>query len=346
MAIFGNNNIGSKSLGLPADDEFGHFDVDEIVNLWDADILACTVTKMWVYAMGSAGSDPKTLRMAVYDASDGIINNWTVEAESPEFAIISDGVARWYSIDCDFILTTGKKALAILAYDGNDQTSIYADDKDSGVASLSWIDVPGEFDDPLGTPHTPITYNWSMYAEYSVPPAPPNRTTATWHEFNGDNTPENSSGSLVTNINFGNTDKVNIVPTDYPVIIGSNSYFKQLAVNFSGTYTSISNMQLYKKSGDYVTGETIQFSGNVDSGVPNTVNQGDPEIPASSGLCNVAPQGGTTGGTLPSVGETQSSPGYYSGSRTSLMRFQLITTEDTPAIAGNQKIISLTYDRQ
>ena len=168
MAIFGNVIVGTNSLGLPDVDEFGHFDKDEIVNVWNANIPTCTITKMWVYARGSSGSDPKTLRMAVYDASDPIPeNNWTVEAESPVFAIISDNVSRWYSVDCNFTLTAGKKALAILAYDGADQTSIYYTDKVSGLASLSWITAAGVFEDPLYYLHAPITNNWSMYAEYT-----------------------------------------------------------------------------------------------------------------------------------------------------------------------------------
>ena len=152
---------------------------------------------------------------------------------------------------------------------------------------------------------------------------------------------------MATNINFGNVDAVDLIPANYPVIVGNNSYFKQLIINFSGSYTEINNMKLYKSSGDYINGETLQFSGSVIASTPNTIDQGDPLISGSApDSNNVAPRGGTTDGSLPYVGETQSSPGYYSGSRTSLMRFQLLTTENTPAIAGNLKTISFTYDRQ
>jgi len=171
--------------------------------------------------------------------------------------------------------------------------------------------------------------------------------TATWKEYNGAETPGNSAGVTATNINFGNTDAANLIPASYPIAAGSNSYFKQLEVNFSGSYTKINNMKLYKSAGAYVTGESMQFSGNVVASVPTIADQGDPAIATSlPDSNNVCPRGGTTAGSLPYVGESESSPGYYSGSRTSLMRFQLLTTGSTPAGAVNQKTISLTYDRQ
>ncbi len=171
--------------------------------------------------------------------------------------------------------------------------------------------------------------------------------TITWYEFTGSNTPGDSVGALATNINFGNTDAVDLTPASFPIAAGNNGYFKQLVVNVSGSYTKISNMKLYKSSGAYVTGETIQFSGNIVASAPSTTDKSDSNIATSlPGSNNVAPKGGTTAGSLPYNGETVSSPGYYSGSRTSLMRFQLLTTGSTPAGAVNQKTISFTYDRQ
>jgi len=171
--------------------------------------------------------------------------------------------------------------------------------------------------------------------------------TITWYEFTGANTPGNSVGALATNINFGNTDAADLTPASYPIAAGSNSYFKQLVVNVSGSYTKISNMKLYKSAGDYKTGETIQFSGSVDASTPAVADQSDALIETSlPGSNNVAPKGGTTAGSLPYNGETESSGGYYSGSRTTLMRFQELTTGSTPAGAVNEKTISFTYDRQ
>jgi len=189
---------------------------------------------------------------------------------------------------------------------------------------------------------------FALYADYTVGvPDPVQTSFVALFEFNGANTPGNSAGTLATNINFGTTDAVDLVPADYPIMVGSNSHFKQFTINISGSYTKVDNMKLYKSAGAYVTGEGIQFSGSVVASTPSTTDQSDPAIaiglPSSA---NVAPKGETTAGSLPYNGESQSTPGYYSGSRTTLMRFQMITTENTPILTGNQKTISFTYDKQ
>jgi uncharacterized phage protein (TIGR02218 family) len=163
---FGNQGTDSDNLGLPDEDEFGHFDADRFIALNCDDVPACTITKMWVYARGRSGYDPATMRMAVYNADDSFDESWTVEGESPGFAITADGVAKWYSVVCSFALTAGAKALAIISYNGHDTScNVYYNDKASGGALLSFIDESGEFDDPLGT-IIDGTQEWCMYAEY------------------------------------------------------------------------------------------------------------------------------------------------------------------------------------
>ncbi|MEA3342181.1 MAG: hypothetical protein U9R15_19625 [Chloroflexota bacterium] len=170
--------------------------------------------------------------------------------------------------------------------------------------------------------------------------------TVTWYEFNGSDTPENSEGELVATINFGNADEADLNPADYPIPAGSNSFFKQLIINISGSYTTINNMKLYKAAGNYKEGESIQFSGSVAASTPTIIDQGDPAIPTSIPAANnVAPYGLTTADSLPLSSEVESSPGYYSGSRTSLMRFQLLSTAEAPAGMVNMKTFSFTYDR-
>ena len=174
--------------------------------------------------------------------------------------------------------------------------------------------------------------------------------TVTWAEYNSAQTPGNSFGTAATNINFGNIDAANLVPATYPIAAGSNSFAKYMRVRFSGSYTQISNLKLYKSAGNYVTGETIQFSGSVTktSAFPNTADAGWPLIPTSvPGNANICIRRLTTH-TDPPPGEPASSPGYYSGSTydTDTIGFQLKTTTSTPAGAVNQKTISLTYDRQ
>lgn len=171
-----------------------------------------------------------------------------------------------------------------------------------------------------------------------------------WREYNSTVTPGSSLGSVATNINFGNTDAVNLTPASYPVAAGSNSYAKYMRVRFSGSYTQISNLKLYKSAGNYVTGETIQFSGSVTktSSAPVTTDAGWPVIPTSLPTsANVCIRTLTTH-TIPYSGQPVSSPGYYSGSAydTDTIGFQLKTTASTPAGSVNQKTVSLTYDRQ
>ena len=158
----------------------------------------------------------------------------------------------------------------------------------------------------------------SMYVEYDDTPAPAREGFAALYEFIGSNTPENSTGALATNINFGNTDAVDLTPANYPIAVGGNSFFKQFIIDFSGSYTAISNMKIYKTSGNYVEGESIQFSGSVDASTPSTVNQNDPTIPASlPHTNNVTPYGGTPDDTIfvrtgtigkTSIGETENIP--------------------------------------
>ncbi len=170
--IFGNALVGiDGNLGLPDEDMFGHFDYSRIASQWDADVPACVVTKLWVYARGRSGFDPATLRIAVYDASNPTNDNWTVEVESPAFTITADDAAKWYSVDCSLVLTAGKKALAIISYDGHDTSAnIYYNDKDGPTSGdiVTFISSAGAFEDPLGSSQGGLR-DWSIYAEYIIP---------------------------------------------------------------------------------------------------------------------------------------------------------------------------------
>lgn len=162
----------------------------------------------------------------------------------------------------------------------------------------------------------------------------------------------------VSNINLGNSSARDITPSASPIAAGSNSFTKIFALQFSGTFTQINNAKIWKSDGNYVTDEVLQFSGNIAYAVPATADAGDAAIPTSQpGVNNVGLSfadltGGAgvgapaTGRKLPESGDTSLDGGYYSGSRSCLLRFQLTTSESTPAGPVNQKTISLTYDRQ
>jgi len=177
--------------------------------------------------------------------------------------------------------------------------------------------------------------------------------TVTWIEWITGETPGTDNGTAATTINFGNASARDLTPASNPVTAGTNSFTKYFRANISGSYTQIDNAKLWKSGGAYVTGEDIQFSGNIAFAAPTATDASDASIlvasptPANVGL-NAKDVGDIAAQdkTLPLGSEVNSSPGFYSGSRTSLLRFQMITTGSTPAGAVNQKTISLTYDRQ
>lgn len=161
-----------------------------------------------------------------------------------------------------------------------------------------------------------------------------------------------------TNINFGNTSARDLVPASFPIAAGSNSFTKYFAVQFSGAFTQISNAKIWKSAGAYVTDEFIQFSGSIGYTAPVTTDAADSNIPTAQPAVNnvgltfenrdnslVFPDLAAHSRTLPESFESNSTPGYYSGSRSSVMRFQLVSSAATPAGPANQKTISLTYDR-
>lgn len=168
--------------------------------------------------------------------------------------------------------------------------------------------------------------------------------TVTWVEWHGSDTPGTTNGEATTNINLGNADTVNIVPATYPVKASEWSYFKQGMFNFSGSMTQVDNVRAYKSAGVYKTEEVMEFSGGISASTPDATNQSWAAIPTSEPSANVNLPNTTTGVLLQA--DSESTPGYTSGSRTGLVGFQLETTSNTETGATNQKTISVVYDKQ
>lgn len=82
--------------------------------------------------------------------------------------------------------------------------------------------------------------------------------TASWTEFNGtfgaDGT-DNRTDSDWKSIDDSTTDA-----SDAPVLVGSNSYSKVIAVQFGGTWGELSNLQFTVDSSSAVSGATITGS--------------------------------------------------------------------------------------
>lgn len=142
----------------------------------------------------------------------------------------------------------------------------------------------------------------------------------------------NGAGETVTdaisNINYGNTDAVNITPASNPVTAGNNSFEKWNRGKFSGTYSSVSNLKFWKSAGAYVTGEGIVAAVNHAFATPtaSTSSIATVAVPTSSGSALVP----TAPGSSPS----------YSG----YIITQLQTTGSTPPGNVNTKTFTLQYD--
>lgn len=171
-AIFGNvSTTWGQQVELTDVKIHGHFDPDNQASIWNADVPACIVTKLWVYLRWT-GDASVLMKMAIYDASDPDSKLWTIEAVTPEVSVgAGDPTSRWRSINCNFTLTAGKKALAIIAW--NIPFNIYGVrmfyDYTGGTPNYTFAscDAPGEFNDPLDNDGAIKHFNWSMYAEYS-----------------------------------------------------------------------------------------------------------------------------------------------------------------------------------
>ena len=180
--------------------------------------------------------------------------------------------------------------------------------------------------------------------------------------------PEIHTVISASNLNFGNVSSRDLNPaeTGNPVAAGSNSFSKYFRLQWSGSFTQISNAKIWKSEGTYVTGEFVWFSGNVDFTAPSisAILSGEPDVEwtgfntgrriptAVPTLNNVIlfngdnPPIGSDTATLPAPSESNSTPGYYSGSESAVIVMQAVTSTSSPAGPVNQKTISLTYDRQ
>lgn len=74
-----------------------------------------------------------------------------------------------------------------------------------------------------------------------------------------------SSTATPTNFNMGSTLSVNLNPSTYPITAGNNSFEKWIKAYFSGTFSGVWNVKFWKSSGEFVTGEVINFTGQATS---------------------------------------------------------------------------------
>lgn len=114
--------------------------------------------------------------------------------------------------------------------------------------------------------------------------------------------------TTATNLNFGSIDSYNIVATNYPIKVDTNSYEKYVRGYFSGDFTKIYNVYFWKSAGDYVVGEAIKYKGDIGGTYIQPVNttsvQATTAIPVSTpGSPNVT-IGSSLSGSLTAAGYT------------------------------------------
>ena len=80
-------------------------------------------------------------------------------------------------------------------------------------------------------------------------------STVTFVEYLGSET----STATPTQLDMVSTIAANSDRSTYPISVGNYSYSKVFRLKFDGTFTNISQIKIYKESGDYLTGEVVNY---------------------------------------------------------------------------------------
>jgi len=148
--------------------------------------------------------------------------------------------------------------------------------------------------------------------------------------------------TVATNYNFGSTTLANLTPATYPITAGQNSYEKYWKVYFSGTFTKVDNLQIWKVSGVYKTNEVIKT--NLTTASYSASSYAEPVTTTSSKATYTFP---TTDPGSANLGISGSLTGSFaSAGTTDYWVCQTQTQTDTPAGAVNEKTIRVQYDEQ
>lgn len=116
-----------------------------------------------------------------------------------------------------------------------------------------------------------------------------------------------SSFIVATNLNLISTNTANGSTSIYPVVAGSYTYEKKFKIAFGGTFTSISAIKFYKSDGALVTGEVLNYTGQVTtwSSPTNSVSSdADTAIPTSEPSTANVSITGTLSGSLSAAGSS------------------------------------------
>jgi len=145
--------------------------------------------------------------------------------------------------------------------------------------------------------------------------------------------------STPTNLNFGSIDQVDLTPSTSSVLAGSNSFEKYVLGDFSGSFTSISDIRFYMSVGIISAVETLLVSA-VTSGYSQP-SFSDPVTTVSTQAVNAMPiadPGSANVGIGGSLGGSLSAPG-----RTDLIVSQLQIDAGSEAGALSNKTFTLQW---
>lgn len=138
-----------------------------------------------------------------------------------------------------------------------------------------------------------------------------------------------------TNLNLGGTMSANLDTATYPTSVGNYSYSKVFKLLFSGSFTSVSQIKIYKSSGEYLTGESISYGTSTTWHVPTGGSYQDSvattAIPVSLPATANIPIGGSLGGTI------------ATGESTDFIFLQASLTTQASSATCNQKVLTFTY---
>ncbi len=158
-------------------------------------------------------------------------------------------------------------------------------------------------------------------------------------EQNG--TDPGSPTANITNINYGSDDSPNLTVSGNEIVAGENSFEKWNKMSFTGTFNTVDNLKIWKNSGAYVTGESIDTNAR-ESAYGGAETYATPTQTTSIVAIETMPEaepsgpnlgiGGSLGGQLTGVGDSD------------YLVTQLQTTVSTPAGDVNQKQFTYQYD--
>lgn len=135
---------------------------------------------------------------------------------------------------------------------------------------------------------------------------------------------------------LGSTLAANLDEDTYPVSTGNYSYSKCFKLSFGGTFTSVSQIKVYKSDGAYVTGEVVNFGVSSTYHVPTGGSYQDSvgtaaiatSLPSTANITI----GNSLGGTIT---DTENTSDY--------IFLQASLTTQATAQDVNQKTLTVTY---